>query len=312
MKIALYHQSVWPMLTRAAKVSCNRSDAAVAYFGQGASRLLPLRRGSRLVVDASEMAVRSGQTHPGDLVALQNKGVRIFSVPNLHAKVFVFGSTVYVGSANVSNRSAGHLVEAMVRTTDKTTVRTARAFVRSLCLQELTPTLLKRLQVIYRPPLIPGVKSLKRKSVAESDEAAAPRVLMAHNRYVEWSERDNERHDVALIVAKKRRIHSRSFELTSFNFKGRCPYRRGDVVVETLIERRGIMVSAPANVLHVRSWSDGNRITSFIYMERPIRSRRSIKRLAKHLGRGSLKKLHGNGWIRDKGFASAILHALER
>jgi hypothetical protein len=295
----------------AAKVSCHRSDAAVAYFGQGASRLLPLRKGSRLVVNASEMAVRSGQTHPGDLITLQNYGVRIYSVANLHAKVFVLGNAAYIGSANVSNRSAGHLVEAVARTTDKATVLTAREFVRALCLQELTPTVLRRLQAIYRPPLIPGGKPLKGKGLRGSDEAVAPRVLLAHNRYVEWSERDNARHDVALVVAKKRREHPRSFELTSFNFKGKCPYQRGDVVVETLLERTGIMVSAPANVLHVRSWNDGSRITSFIYLERPIRSRRSIRRLAKQLGRGSLKRLRRNGLIRDREFGKAILNSLE-
>jgi hypothetical protein len=309
---SLFHQGVWSMLTQATKASSHRSDVAVAYFGQGASRLLPLRKGSRLVVNASEAAVRSGQTHPNDLIALQNKGVRVYSVGNLHAKVFLLGNTVYIGSANVSNRSADRLVEAVIRTTDKSALVAARQFVRALCLQELTPTVLRRLQVIYRPPLIPGEKSSNRKLRKESDEASVPRVLFAHNKYVEWSDQDDARHDAALNVAKRRREHPRSFELTSFNFKGKCPYRRGDVVVETLPERQGIMFSAPANVLHVRSWSDGSRVTSFIYMERPIRPRRSIRRLAKQLGRGAMKRLHRNGLVRDKSFGKAILNSLER
>jgi len=48
---------------------------AVAYFGKGASRLLPLTAGSRLVVDASECAVASGQTCPADLIKLVARGV---------------------------------------------------------------------------------------------------------------------------------------------------------------------------------------------------------------------------------------------
>jgi hypothetical protein len=40
-----------------------------------------LRAGSRLVVDASENAVKSGQTHPADLKKLQNRGVVIYSYP---------------------------------------------------------------------------------------------------------------------------------------------------------------------------------------------------------------------------------------
>ena len=53
---------VWATLTNAAKRSSGQSYIAVAYFGKGAARLLPLTRGSYLVVDASDMAVKSGQT----------------------------------------------------------------------------------------------------------------------------------------------------------------------------------------------------------------------------------------------------------
>jgi hypothetical protein len=301
------------MLTRAAKANSRRSDAAVAYFGQGASKLLPLNKGSRLVVDASELAVRSGQTHPGDLIKLQAHGVRVFSVTNLHAKVFVLGKTAYIGSANASNRSAGHLVEAVVRTADDATVSSARRFVRNLCLQELTPTILKRLQSMYRPPRIPGGKSARKKTATQSEEATLPRLLLAQNRYVDWSDQDDARHHIALAVAEKRREHPRSFELTSFQFKGKCPYRRDDVVVETLIEPNGItMVSAPANVLHVRTWHDGTRSSSFIYLERPVRRRRSMMSWAKQLGRGSLKRLSRNGLVRDKSFGKAILSSFEK
>ena len=48
---------------------------AVAYFGKGASRLLPLKRGSTLIVDMSRRAVGSGQTMPLTLtLRLQSGG----------------------------------------------------------------------------------------------------------------------------------------------------------------------------------------------------------------------------------------------
>lgn len=62
MSTAFITQDVWPQLTKAARGSRQRCAVAVTYFGGGASRLLPLCRGSRLVVDASERAVSSGQT----------------------------------------------------------------------------------------------------------------------------------------------------------------------------------------------------------------------------------------------------------
>ena len=84
---------LWPALTREIRRARGRCDVAVAYFGQGADELVPLREGSRLVVDASEAAVGSGQTYPPGLLRLQRRGVRVFSAPRLHAKVFVVGNT---------------------------------------------------------------------------------------------------------------------------------------------------------------------------------------------------------------------------
>jgi len=91
MTTAFLSRDIWPQLTKAARDSRQRCAVAVAYFGKGASRLLPLGKGSRLVVDASERSVASGQTCPADLIKLVKRGVAVYGVPNLHAKVFVLG-----------------------------------------------------------------------------------------------------------------------------------------------------------------------------------------------------------------------------
>src|SRR5689334_11584060 len=148
MSTSFITHQLWPQLTSAARGSSQRCSVAVAYFGAGANRLLPLPKGSQLVVDASERAVTSGQTCPGELLKLMKRRVSVFSVPNLHAKVFVLGRSAFIGSANVSSRSATHLVEAVVRTNESEAVRAARKFVRDLCLDELTPTVLNRLSKI--------------------------------------------------------------------------------------------------------------------------------------------------------------------
>ena len=77
---------------------------AVAYFGTGASKLLPLRKGSTLIVDMSQAAVGSGQTNPSEILKLVNRGVDVHSVNNLHAKVFAVGNQAFVGSTNVSQQ----------------------------------------------------------------------------------------------------------------------------------------------------------------------------------------------------------------
>src|SRR5437867_1112590 len=105
-QVKLLTTNPWPAITIAATENPTRSYIAVAYVGTGGAKLLPLRRGSMLVVDASRRAVSCGQTNPTDLLGLIKAGVRVYSVENLHAKVFVLGRLAFVGSTNVSTHSA--------------------------------------------------------------------------------------------------------------------------------------------------------------------------------------------------------------
>jgi hypothetical protein len=307
MTTVFVSKGIWPQLTKAVRNSRQRCVVAVAYFGAGASNLLPLTKGSRLVVDASERSVGSGQTCPADLVRLVKKGVKVYSVPNLHAKVFVLGNAAYIGSANVSNRSASHLVEALIRTNEKSTVHAARQFVQDHCLHELTPTVLKQLAKIYRPPLIPGGNKGKPRQAITAKRPSLPRLLLAQLRLEDWSERDQALHDAALATAKKRREHPRSFELDSFRNVGRCVYQRGDVVVQVTDEGiGGVLVAPPGNVLHVRTRRYANKQVSFVYLERPARRRRRVKSIARALG-CTQKRLRRDGVVRESSFAQALL-----
>lgn len=308
MSTVLITQGIWPELTKAARESQTSCDVAVAYFGAGASRLLPLPKNSHLVVDASERAVMSGQTCPTDLTKLVKKRVKVYSVPNLHAKVFVLGRTAYIGSVNVSSRSAKQLIEAVVRTKESGVVRAAKQFVRDNCLLALTPSVLNQLAKLYRPPHVPGENKGKRVTKDTSRRPTLPRLLLAQLHREVWPDRDQTLHDRALPVAKKRRKHPRSFELDSFRYTGKCPFKRGDVVIQVTDEAAdSVLVDSPGNVLHVRTRHDGNRQVSFVYLERPARRRRQLKVMARALGRGSLKRLRRQGLIRDSTFVQAML-----
>jgi hypothetical protein len=312
MKAGFVSGRVWPSLTRAAGASRRRSVVAVAYFGQGASRLLPLSKGSRLVVDASEGAVKAGQTCPDELLLMIKRGVRVFSVANIHAKVFVLGRVAFIGSANVSRRSADCLIEAAVRISDPKTVRAAREFVAAQCLHEQTPLQLKRLAKIYRPPRVPGGQG-RAKEDSESTKIATvrpalPRLLLAQLVREDWNQEDQRLHDAGEGVARKRRQHPRSFVLDSFRYTGQCRYRRGDIVIQITDEgssRR--MMDAPGNVLYVRTRWTIKRQVSFIYVERPATRPRAISTIAKKLGRGASKHLVRNGLVRNATFRESLL-----
>ena len=144
--------SPWAAISSAARRSKQPSHVAVAYMGQRGDALLPLIADSRLVVDASLSSVRGGITHPGALLKLRKRGVRIFSYPLLHAKVFAFDSVGFVGSTNASTRSRDHLSEAVVRVKDVPTLADIRNYVDGLSVDELTKSDLEWLRKQYSPP----------------------------------------------------------------------------------------------------------------------------------------------------------------
>jgi hypothetical protein len=287
---------VWGQLKAARARSDRRAWVAAAYVGKGAARLLNLKRGSFLVADASDNAVKTGQTCPADLIALMKKGVRIFSYPGLHAKVYVFGKTAAIGSANASHHSVNVLTEAMVMTSDVKAVEQARTFVKSIAKDELGPEALKRLSKLYRPPRLPNsVGSRKRRARKASVTSELPRIRVIHLSPVEWSERDEAEHDAGDTDAKRHREH-RSWRTDDFQWIGSENFRRGEKIMMVTEENRGhLLADPPATVIHVRRYSYRNGTKAFVYLELPDRRRRNLKTLAAHLGRGWLQRLRRGG-----------------
>lgn len=307
LKTQLLTKGIWKSIAASAKAARKLSLVAVAYFGQGASKLLPLRAGSFLVVDASESAVKSGQTHPADLKKLQNRGVVIYSYPSLHAKVYAFDSFAFIGSANASNRSAGILTEAVVKTSDQTVIRSAKAFVRDLCRDELSPGRLDRLQKMYRPPRIPGGQE-RPKPKSRKSGSALPRLFLAQLELKDLPEGSEAASETGMKIAKGRRKHGRSYVLDDYFRIGRNIVREGDKVIQVVEQPDGRrLIDAPADVLYTRSWKGKRWPVTFIYLEHPDVRRTRLDKLARRLGYGAKKKLNRDGLVRDREFAEKLL-----
>lgn len=312
MSTELLSIGAWKRIRAAARASRRRALAAVAYFGQQGARLVALRRGSRLVVDASEHAVRSGQTHPNSLLALLKKGVRVYSVSNLHAKVFVFGNRAYVGSANVSRRSEKVLIEAVIETTEPGTVAAARKFVRDHCLKALGPEELERLQRHYKPPIMPRGRRQRGHSRRVRNRPELPRTWLAQLHLETWNDTDWAIHGPAMKAAKTRRRHPRTWEVDSFRWGGRPRFGRGDVVVTITDEGHGrVMIAPPGSVLDMKSYERRKGVSTFVFLERPKKRRKSIAALARKLGRGSRKRLKRSGRLAAGEFTQNLLGAFE-
>jgi hypothetical protein len=309
MTTRLVGRESWTALRRAVRTASRPSLVAVAYFGQGAASMLPLRRGSRLVVDAGEGTVKSGQTCPAELAKLAKRGVRIYSVSNLHAKVFVLGSRAFVGSANVSGHSANDLVEAMIETTDRKVVSSAKRFVLDLCLTPLGPEAVARLQKMYRPPRFTGARRARRAGAGTAAPIGLPALRVAQLTMEDPPLGSEAFRESGQAAARRRLERPRLHRVGFFWWSGKCPFQTGDVVVQVLDEGGGRrMVSPAGNVLLTKVWRWGGRSTTFVYLEMPSKNRVELSRLAARLGRGAKKRLLRGGRV-SRDFAERLLRA---
>jgi len=271
-----------------------------------------LSNGSRLVVDASEHTVEAGLTCPKELLKLQKRGVNIYSVPNLHAKVFVLGSAAFIGSTNVSDSSACRLLEALLMTTEKSAVDGARQFVRDLCLYELTPRVLQRLAKKWRPP-----KTGKPSTGPEDDDGTGPihpvlpRVVIAQLSRDQFTESEEEEHSAGMKIAGRLKKPSKEYIVDSFQSVVGPSYRPCDIVVVVWsVDKKPVVVRPPANVLHVKHVRCDGKRSTFVYMERDSR-RTDIPRrvLDSQLGRNNMEILRGQSVVRNQLVVRRLLAA---
>lgn len=307
MSTQLVTSGHWSVITKAVRASRGPAHVAVAYFAEGAAELLPLSKGSYLVVDASEPAVKSGQTCPSELLVLQKRGVRIFSVAGLHANVFVLGRRAFVGSANVSRRSAKYLVEALVGTTDRSLVGAARQFVRAFetSMYEVGENRLGALQQLYRPPkFVPSLQPRETSATRRRKSSGDLRIVQLERE--EWSEEITAAAERAVKRARAKRKHPRVW--TTDCFRHSATIRPGHRVVMVTREDDGRMfVDPPADVLDVYPYGSGKGRRKIVCVELPKTRRRSLERVVAACGRGSKKALLGDGIVRDPRLRDALL-----
>lgn len=121
----------WSAITRHVARTKGRTIAAVAYIGVEGPSILPLKQGDVLVCDASRKAVKAGSTHVPALDIYRKRGVNLYSLDGLHAKVIVTAKRAFIGSANASSHSRDKLDEAVVSITDADLVAQARQYIDS-------------------------------------------------------------------------------------------------------------------------------------------------------------------------------------
>lgn len=147
----LTNEDIWKTIPEIIKAS-KRTGVAVAYLGTDGAKLLPLKKGDRLIVDMSPATVKAGATNPFEIEKLIKRGVKVFSRRDLHAKITLTDKALLVGSANISKNSRAILDEAAIYTTDPIALQRSKDFINQICTEPVFQKYLKECQKIYKPP----------------------------------------------------------------------------------------------------------------------------------------------------------------
>lgn len=243
----LVNQSLWSEL-QALTQRRGRVRAAVAYFGAGGAKLLPLKPGDELLTDMSLRTVRQGATDPREIRKLIRRGVRVWTRGGLHSKFYVTTKAVIAGSANVSSNAIHRLDEAAIFTADPAAVRRAMAEFARMCTEPVRPKYLEKCLRAYRAPtFVPGTPASRKGLPAKLWYLGQVRLL-------NLSEADDEILERADVKALKRLGRSAQTQIAWVRFRVRPAYSRnirvGNWVVYRTVENNGRPhVGPPAQVL---------------------------------------------------------------
>lgn len=122
-------ENLWKEMASLARVK-GRKSAAVAYVTS--DQFVKFGPGDTLVCDASDHAIKAGQTTVAVLRSAYERGAKLYSYPGLHSKIYAFDRVVVVGSANLS-QSSSDLLEAALVTSGARAVTAVRYLIDALC-----------------------------------------------------------------------------------------------------------------------------------------------------------------------------------
>lgn len=247
----LINDDIWDAIPKIIKTS-KHTDVVVAYLGTDGSKLLPLKKGDKLVVDMSIATVKAGATNPSEVEKLIKRGVQVFTRRNLHAKIVVSDKEVLTGSANISKNSRDTLDEAAILTNDKIALQRARDFINQICTEPVLPEYLKECIRYYRPPRVSG-KHVGTKGQTRRAKHAKLRIVSLID-YANFPENEigayekSERKAAKLIKNKNQSL------LESFRWSNKPKFagelENGDMVIQCIKHEDGsVSVCPPARLL---------------------------------------------------------------
>lgn len=265
------HEGLWSRITKLSKKAAPRR-VAVAYLARGASRLLTLGEDDVLVVDMGDASVKTGRTDPKEVLSYLEKGVRVFSVENLHAKVFVLGDHVIVGSANVSAHSRDDLVEAAIESSDPKLRSSIVAWIESLAIDPVTPKLAEAKSKLYNPPKWGRPGRARRGRPRKGPRPEVGRVWIINTGLFTANVKESTILDEQSASAKRLLKHPSRYWVDTIRYSASDKFAReartGHTVIEIHQDGSRFGVWPPARVIYRRAYKTGARKRVGIHLER--------------------------------------------
>jgi hypothetical protein len=258
----LINEDIWNTIPKIIKAS-NHTDVVVAYLGTDGSKLLPLKKGDRLVVDMSINTVKSGATNPQEVKKFIQRGVQVFTRRNLHAKIVITDNEVLTGSANISKNSRDNLEEAAILTSDKISIQRARNFIDQICTEPVLPKYLKECIKSYKSPRVSG-KQVGGKRILHRAKHAKLRIVSLID-YANFHESELEDYEKSENKAEKLIKDKNQSTLESFRWTGKPKFadelEEGDWFIQCVKhEDKSILVYPPAQLILIDHYIHGKNI----------------------------------------------------
>jgi len=264
----LLSSGLWPRIRKLAK-NAKRKSAAVAYVTD--DRYLKFGEGDVLVTDASDEAIKSGQTSASLLKAALKRRATISSISGLHSKIYVFDRCAVIGSANLSKESERR-TEAALLTDQPTIVSATRLLIEKLKTQgdNVDAEFISRISKLP----VTKRKAMPSNGKQKQMDDPEPRSWLVGLKPVKEKEDEKAVVEEGLVEAEKY-VSQEDSSISWIRFRGNSVFRReakkGDVVVCIWTESGK---GQPNVVFHhapilLRQNDDTNGVTRFYVEEYP-------------------------------------------
>lgn len=287
-------KAIWARIGRLAR-GTDQAFVAVPYLGEGAAKMLPLKRGSLLLTRYEIGALKAGQISPDDVIQLLNRGVRVFSAPALHAKIYAFPKCVIIGSSNASKTSRDRLIEACFESSDSTAIAEAKSYIKKHAKFEITHEYALELAPHYRKPqhfpMAPGpaAPGAKGRRVARGDVSDHALWLLSTEPLIDASTEWHAASKAALADARKLIGRNTRLALDTLAWTGEAREKLalGDNIIIRMADEKGVDWVWPPAIVHSIKKAQGRDSYAIAYSTPKTGKKLRLETVQKKIGDSS-------------------------